>query len=174
VYRHGDWRDELQVRLWQNELRPTHTRMCGVHTLADPDNARLLQEEEAKHKLEAILHPMIRTEVRARIQAAAAKGDAPYTVIVVPLLIETGAYRDLSQRILVVDCDEAQQVKRVMQRSGLTADAVRAIMAQQATREERLRHADDIVRNDGDIAALHAAVESLHQRYRALARATAA
>jgi dephospho-CoA kinase len=112
--------------------------------------------------------------VRARIDAAAANGDAPYTVIVVPLLIETGAYRDLSQRILVVDCDEAQQVKRVMQRSGLTADAVRAIMAQQATREERLRHADDIVRNDGDIAALHAAVEALHQRYMALARATAA
>jgi len=134
----------------------------------------VFKDTEAKHKLEAILHPMIRTEVRARIQAAAAKGDAPYTVIVVPLLIETGAYRDLSQRILVVDCDEAQQVKRVMQRSGLTADAVRAIMAQQATREERLRHADDIVRNDGDIAALHAAVEALHQRYMALARATAA
>jgi dephospho-CoA kinase len=134
----------------------------------------VFKDTEAKHKLEAILHPMIRTEVRARIDAAAANGDAPYTVIVVPLLIETGAYRDLSQRILVVDCDEAQQVKRVMQRSGLTADAVRAIMAQQATREERLRHADDIVRNDGDIAALHAAVEALHQRYMALARATAA
>ncbi len=134
----------------------------------------VFKDTEAKHKLEAILHPMIRTEVRARIDAAAANGDAPYTVIVVPLLIETGAYRDLSQRILVVDCDEAQQVKRVTQRSGLTADAVRAIMAQQATREERLRHADDIVRNDGDIAALHAAVEALHQRYMALARATAA
>ena len=75
--------------------------------------------------------------------------------------------------MLVVDCDEAQQVTRVMQRSGLTAAAVRAIMANQAGRAERLRYADDIVRNEGDIAAQRDAVEALHKRYLELAKTLA-
>jgi dephospho-CoA kinase len=86
-------------------------------------------------------------------------------VLVVPLLIETGAYRKLAQRVLVVDSDEQQQVARVVRRSQLTPAAVAAIMANQASREERLRHADDIVRNDGDLATLRASVEALHQKY---------
>ena len=89
----------------------------------------------------------------------------PYIVIVVPRVIETGAYRELARRVLVVDCDEAQQIARVMQRSRLTAEEVKAIMQNQVSRQERLNHADDIVRNVGDLQALQDAVEAVHRKY---------
>ena len=127
----------------------------------------VFSDAAAKQKLEALLHPMIRAEVADRIARVTATTSSrpPYIVLVVPLLIETGAYRKLAQRVLVVDSDEQQQVARVMRRSQLTPAAVAAIMANQASREERLRHADDIVRNDGDLATLRASVEALHQKY---------
>ena len=127
----------------------------------------VFSDRAAKTKLEAILHPMIRAEVAAAVRAA----QAPYVVIAVPLLIETGAYRDLAQRILVVDCDEQQQLARVMRRNRLTADETQAIMASQASRAERLEHAHDIVRNDADLAALRAEVIALHRGYLELAAA---
>jgi len=127
----------------------------------------VFSDAAAKQKLETLLHPMIRAEVANRIARVTAKTSSrpPYIVLVVPLLIETGAYRKLAQRVLVVDSDEQQQVARVVRRSQLTPAAVAAIMANQASREERLRHADDIVRNDGDLATLRASVEALHQKY---------
>ena len=127
----------------------------------------VFSDAAAKQKLEALLHPMIRAEVADRIARVTAKTSSrpPYIVLVVPLLIETGAYRKLAQRVLVVDSDEQQQAARVVRRSQLTPAAVEAIMANQASREERLRHADDIVRNDGDLATLRASVEALHQKY---------
>jgi dephospho-CoA kinase len=134
----------------------------------DRDRMRQLvfSDPAAKQKLEAILHPMIRAEVNAAVRAA----HAPYAVIVVPLLIETGAYRDLAQRILVVDCSEQQQMARVIQRGGLTTEAAQAIMASQVSRAERLGHADDIVRNETGLAALRADVIALHRRYLDLAQ----
>ncbi len=123
----------------------------------------------ARKKLETLLHPMIRSEVDAEVIATAKRGEAPYVVIVVPLLIETGAYRKLARRVLVVDCDEQQQVARASRRSHLASAAVRAIMANQVSRAERLRHADDIVRNDGDLAVLRSTVEALHLKYLDLA-----
>lgn len=117
----------------------------------------------AKKKLEALLHPMIRAAVQARMLAAPAA--APYIVIVVPLLIETSAYRDLARRVLVVDCDEEEQVARVVHRSQLAPEAVKAIMASQVSRAERLRHADDIVLNDRDLPGLRTAVAALHRKY---------
>ena len=126
----------------------------------------VFSDPAAKQKLEAILHPMIRAEVNAAVKDA----HAPYVVIVVPLLIETGAYRDLAQRTLVVDCSEEQQITRVMQRSGLTTGAVRAIMANQVSRAERLAHADDLVRNEADVVALRAGVVALHRKYLELAK----
>ncbi len=127
----------------------------------------VFSDAAAKQKLETLLHPMIRAEVADRIArvTAVTSSRPPYIVLVVPLLIETGAYRKLAQRVLVVDSDEQQQVARVVRRSQLTPAAVAAIMANQASREERLRHADDIVRNDGDLATLRASVEALHQKY---------
>src|SRR5688572_19502304 len=137
------------------------------------DRARMRElvftDPAAKKKLEAILHPMIRAAVAAAVRTA----EAPYVVIVVPLLIETGAYRNLAQRILVVDADEEQQTARVMERNGFEVDAVRAIMAAQVSRAERLRHADDIVRNSADLASLRADTVALHRKYVALARASA-
>jgi dephospho-CoA kinase len=131
----------------------------------------VFSDAAAKQKLESLLHPLIRAEVKTRIASAASRkspGRAPYIVIVVPLLIETGAYRDLARHVLVVDCDEEQQIARVVRRSGLTPAAVNAIMANQVGRKERLRRADDIVRNDGDLLALRSAVEALHRKYLAL------
>lgn len=121
-------------------------------------------EPQAKHRLEAILHPMIRAESDRRIHDAAAAG-APYVILVVPLLIESGSYRQRVHRVAVVDCQEQTQVRRVMQRSGLTAEEARAIMAHQATRAERLKAADDILDNENDLAALYAQVDELHRKY---------
>jgi dephospho-CoA kinase len=128
---------------------------------------RVFSDAAARRKLEAILHPLIRREVLTRVTTAR----RPYVMIVVPLLLETGAYRDLIQRILVVDCGEDAQVARTMERSGLAEPEVRAIMAAQAPRAARLAAADDVLLNDGDLAALRRAADALHRRYLALARA---
>lgn len=119
-------------------------------------------------QLEAILHPMINLESESRRNAAFATG-APYVVMVVPLLVESGKYNDRFDRIAIVDCSEELQIKRVMARNGLTAAEVRAIMAAQASREARLAVADDVIRNDADLAALYAQIGVLHANYCALA-----
>ncbi|MBI5436338.1 MAG: dephospho-CoA kinase [Nitrosomonadales bacterium] len=125
----------------------------------------------AKQRLEGILHPLIRARMLALAQASNTDhaGASPYLLLVVPLLFETQNYRELVQRTLVVDCAEAVQVARAMRRSGLGEPEVRAIMAQQIARAERLRRADDIIQNDGDMEALRQQVERLHQRYLVLA-----
>jgi len=129
----------------------------------------VFEKPDARKQLETILHPRIRECARSRVMESA----APYVLLVVPLLLETGGYRDLIQRVLVVDCDESLQVSRAMQRSNLTADAVRAIMAAQLPRPQRLVGADDVIRNDGDIAQLRGQVAGLHQQYLNLAAGTA-
>lgn len=121
----------------------------------------------AKKKLEQILHPLIKEEVLKRLAGV----QAPYAVIAVPLLLETGNYSDLTQRVLVVDCSEAQQIQRVMARSHLAEEEVRAIMAAQIDRAERLRRADDLCNNHGDLSALRNQVLQLHQKYQQLAKA---
>lgn len=135
------------------------------------DRARMRRlvfaDPAAKAKLEAILHPLIRDESRRRIGESA----APYVLLVVPLLLETGSYRDLLDRVLVIDCDEALQVERVIARSGLTRGEVRSIMQAQIGRAERLARADDVLTNDADINQLRHEVTRLHQKYAAEARA---
>ncbi len=123
-----------------------------------------------RKRLEAILHPLIRAESAAQVAAA----DAPYTLLAVPLLVESGTYRDRVDRVLVVDCSEQTQVDRVVARSGLTPQAVRAIMAAQATRAERLAVADDVIDNDGDVDALRRQVAALDAAYRRLAEGPSA
>lgn len=125
-------------------------------------------DASARTRLEAILHPMIRGESEAHC-AAAEQACAPYVLLVVPLLLETGGYRERVGRILVVDCSEEVQVSRVMARSGLSADEVRAIMATQASRSTRLAAADDVVSNDDGLDALHEQLDALHARYLMLA-----
>ena len=135
----------------------------------DRERMRLLifRDAASRQQLEAILHPLIRSRARAAIAAAR----RPYVIVVVPLLFETGACMELVQRVLVVDCDEAEQVRRTMARSRLSAAEVREIMATQLPRAERLRHADDVLANDGDLPALQRRVARLHAQYLDLARA---
>ncbi|MFT3849068.1 MAG: dephospho-CoA kinase [Propionivibrio sp.] len=128
-------------------------------------------DASARVRLEAILHPMIRRESQARCEAAGA-ADAPYVLLVVPLLVETGGYRERVARILVVDCSEDVQISRVMARSELSASEVRAIMATQASRAERLVVADDVVLNDSGLDGLHEQLDVLHARYLKLAAAS--
>ena len=125
----------------------------------------VFEKSDARKQLENVLHPQIRERARNRVMAST----APYVLLVVPLLLETGSYRDLIRRVLVIDCDESLQISRAMQRSNLTADAVRAIMAAQLPRRQRLAGADDVICNDGDIAQLRTQVTDLHQQYLKLA-----
>lgn len=123
----------------------------------------------ARQRLEAILHPLIRDEMLAR---ANADHTAPYLMLVVPLLLEATGYTGLVQRILVADCAEETQVERTTRRSGLNAKEIRAIMAQQCSRTERLHRADDVIHNDGDLLALRSQTALLHHRYLSLASGT--
>ena len=125
----------------------------------------VFSDVSAKGRLEAILHPRIRRES----EVLCAASTAPYVLLVVPLLVESTAYRERVQRILVVDCDEETQISRVMARRGLSAGEVRAIVAAQASRVERLALADDVVLNNEDWDALDSQIQVLHQRYLVLA-----
>ena len=125
----------------------------------------VFSDSASRQKLEAILHPLIRMAA-AR---SAALASSPYVIMVVPLLLETGDYREMVQRVLVVDCDEQKQIVRAMARSGLSAHEVRAIMATQIARQQRLQQADDVIVNDSDLAHLQQQVAALHQKYLALA-----
>jgi len=122
---------------------------------------RVFADPAAKHALEALLHPMIREESRRRIAAAR----TPYVVHVVPLLVESPGYRERVDRVLLVDCPEALQIERVRARSALPEAEVRAIMASQATRADRLAAANDVIDNSGTLDALRKQVAALHQRY---------
>jgi dephospho-CoA kinase len=119
----------------------------------------------AREALQRILHPLIREEVQRRLSAT----DAPYSIVVVPLLVESKDYK-FANRVLVVDCSEQQQIERVMQRSGLAKDQIEAIMATQASRRERIAAADDVIRNEDGIAELRAKVKQLHEKYLTLAQ----
>lgn len=128
-------------------------------------------DASARARLEAILHPMIRRHVDRALVAAV---QAVYTILVVPLLVETGAWRSRCDRVAVVDCPEEMQLARVMRRNGLAAEEVRAIMAAQADRATRLAAADDVIDNAGDFDSLRTRVEMLHAGYVAMAEKKAA
>ena len=125
-------------------------------------------DPSAKARLEAILHPMIRRTSETRCQAAA-DSDSPYVMLVVPLLVESGVFRPIVDRVLVVDCDEAVQISRVMARSALSVDEARTIMATQASRAERLAAADEVLTNNESRANLSAQIALLHPLYLELA-----
>ena len=126
--------------------------------------ARAFADPAHRQRLESVLHPLIGQTVRAR--ADQARGD--YRVFVVPLLVESGHWRDRVDRICVVDCDPETQVRRVQSRSGLTRDTIERIMSAQASRADRLAAADDVILNDAstDLDALRRRVSQLHQAWR--------
>jgi dephospho-CoA kinase len=127
----------------------------------DAMRRKAFADPAVRARLEGILHPMIRQQSADRCAAAT----SPYVILAVPLLVESGTYRERCNRILVVDCDEQLQVERVAARSGLSEVEVRAIMATQASRAERLAIADDVILNDDGQAALTPQIAALHALY---------
>ncbi len=134
------------------------------------DRALLRQKvfaDEAERKwLERLTHPLIRDEIINGLEQAT----SPYALLVSPLLVESGQ-SELTQRILVIDVDEAVQLKRTMARDDNPEAQVKAIMAAQASRETRLDYADDVIHNSGSLDDLNQQIEQLHQQYLQLANA---
>jgi dephospho-CoA kinase len=135
------------------------------------DRARLRQaifaDAAAKARLEGVLHPLIRDETDRQL----ANSTATYVLLVVPLLFESGRYRERCQRVLVVDCPESTQVRRVVARNGMAPEEVRAIIDSQIGRARRLALADDVIDNEGDPDKMTGAVARLDRLYRRLANA---
>ena len=123
--------------------------------------ALVFSDAKAKAALEAILHPRIRAGALAAAEAAT--GD--YVMYAVPLLVESGTWRDRVSRVLAVDCREDVQIARVMARNNLSETQVRAIMAAQASRAERLAAADDVIDNNAGLDALAPQIDRLHAQY---------
>ncbi|SKC58577.1 dephospho-CoA kinase [Paraburkholderia hospita] len=130
--------------------------------------ALVFSDENARKRLEAITHPLIRAETERQRQQA----PGPYVIVVVPLLVESGSWKTRVNRVLAVDCSVETQIARVMRRNAFTREQVLAIIARQATREARLAAADDVVVNDNrSLEELDVDVDQLHRTYVSLAGA---
>jgi dephospho-CoA kinase len=126
---------------------------------------RAFDDPTFRRDLEHLLHPLI----AERLEDAIGDFRGPYGLLVVPLLLERGGLRKRVSRVLVVDCPEQEQIRRVQLRSGLPADEVRRIMATQLPRGERLAEADDVLDNSGPRSAIEPQVARLDRHYRSLA-----
>ncbi|MCB1857062.1 MAG: dephospho-CoA kinase [Gammaproteobacteria bacterium] len=127
--------------------------------------ALVFQDSQARRDLEGILHPRIRQRMKDRLSRLS----SAYAVLSIPLLVETHQV-DSVDRVLVVDCPEAVQIQRIQARDHATKDQARAILAAQCDRQTRLRAADDIIDNSGDLEQLKAQVVALHARYLDMAK----
>ena len=129
------------------------------------DRAKMRQlvfsDDAARRGLEKILHPLILEQARSLAESS----PGPYVLMVIPLLFETADYQDWLHRTVTVDCAEETQLTRATKRNGLSEQTVRAIMARQLTRSQRLQLADDAIENDGTLAELRLQVALLHPRY---------
>lgn len=120
----------------------------------------IFQDPEQRRWLETLLHPLIGQEIISYL----ARAESPYAILVSPLLVESGQYK-MTQRVLVIDAPEQLQIQRTMQRDSTGEEQVQAILKAQASREQRLSHADDVLINDRDPAWLKSEVERLHHFY---------
>ncbi len=125
--------------------------------------ARIFANPEDRRTLEALTHPAIIAETKQQLAAV----DAPYVVVVIPLLTEIGKQAWID-RVLVIDALEASQLTRLQGRDGVTEEQARAALRAQASRNERLRIADDVIFNDSDLEALRTAIDRQHADYLAL------
>jgi len=130
---------------------------------------RILTNDDERIALEGILHPIIFQTVKDRLQQL----DANYCILVVPLLVETGRYTAMLDRILLVDTSVGEQKNRLSQRDGATASSIEKLIAIQATREERLSVADDVILNDMGLDELAHSTRQLHDKYMNLCNKTA-
>lgn len=126
---------------------------------------KVFADPTARGVLESILHPLIQREIEAQ---QARWQDEVYGVVEIPLLAEQPQFQGSVDRVLIIDCPESLQIRRVAERSGLSHDMIRQILSAQATRAQRLALADDVIENSGPAAALAAAVAEQHARYRQL------
>jgi dephospho-CoA kinase len=124
----------------------------------------IFSDKFSKKKLESILHPAIAQEVRLQLNAL----QAEYCILVVPLLPESGRYEN-SDRVLVVDVDEQTQLRRLLARDKIGEELATAMLKAQASRQQRLERADDVIENTGTLEELDRAVATLHARYRQFA-----
>lgn len=115
-------------------------------------------------KLEAILHPAIQNHALTDLATNEHLLHPCYQILVIPLLFENSRYVSMLQKIIVVDCDEQLQIKRAMQRSKLTADQVKKIMASQVSRSTRLKMADEIIENNGTLGELAERITQIHEK----------
>ncbi|MEB0206340.1 dephospho-CoA kinase [Pseudomonas sp. CCC3.1] len=120
----------------------------------------IFSDPQQRRWLEALLHPLIREEIAHNL----AQAQSPYAILVSPLLIESGQHAT-TQRVLVIDAPQALQIQRTLRRDNTSEAQVQAILNAQASREERLRHADDVLVNDTDLKTLKTEVERLHHFY---------
>ena len=125
----------------------------------------IFSDPNLRLELEAILHPRIRTAVREQVESI----NAPYCLVVIPLLLETGQQK-MVDRILVVDASPELQIQRTTLRDETSESAVKAILAEQVERDERLAAADDVIHNEGELATLEQQVQVLHEHYLSLAK----
>ena len=128
---------------------------------------RVFADPVARKKLEDIIHPRVRAWLRRRV----GMDRGPYCILAIPLLAENRAEYDWVDRVLLIDAPEALQIERLVQRDGIARKAARRMLDAQATREQRLAIADDVIVNDGEASALDARVAALHARYLELAAA---
>ncbi|MBD8880551.1 dephospho-CoA kinase [Rhodanobacter sp. 7MK24] len=126
---------------------------------------RVFADPAARETLEAIVHPRVRQWLRERALA----DTAPYCLLAIPLLVENLDHYRWIDRVLLVDAPVELQLARLVSRDGIDEALARRMLAQQASREQRLALAHDVIDNSGDEVALDAAVAALHQRYLALA-----
>jgi dephospho-CoA kinase len=124
----------------------------------------IFSSPQKKSRLEAILHPLIGAEVQRRIEQL----NSPYCILVVPLYTESKSYRWVD-RVLLVDVGEEVQIQRVIKRDRASRDQAEAILQAQASRQERLALANDVIDNSGSFSELQKKVETLHQHYQQLA-----
>lgn len=157
-----------QLTQTNGEAIPTIREAFGAHFIdakgaLDRNKMRefVFGNPAEKKRLESILHPLILARTK---QQAALITDTPYTLIVVPLLFESGRYAGWLDYVVAVDCPEETQIARTVQRSKLDRAGVIAIMAQQLGRSERLQQAHEIIHNDGDLDGLRSQIARLHTR----------
>lgn len=127
---------------------------------------RIFKHSEDKHWLNDLTHPLIREQILSQLHQA----QSPYVILSAPLLIENRLTK-LCDRVLVIDVSEATQLQRTQQRDDVSEDQVQSIINAQASREQRLQAADNIIRNEGEESELTPQVEKLHELYLRLALA---
>ena len=127
--------------------------------------AQVFAHAEQRLKLESLLHPAIYQAALQQLKENAKNSAAAYQILVIPLYFESTRYQKIADTVLVIDCPEALQIERAMQRNGSNAASVKAVMQAQVSRARRLEGADEVIDNQGNLAALQEKVGQLHKKF---------